>query len=83
MSKRARGREPVIKSREHLRKILAFKAKNKLTDVETAAHFGIGVNTIYNTINRYKQAEKKARKASAKKAVAFAKKPPTKAEVTQ
>lgn len=69
MSKRARGREPVIKSREHLRKILAFKKANNLTDVETAAHFGIGVNTIYNTRNRYAEAERKAKKVSGKKGV--------------
>lgn len=79
MSKRARGREPVIKSREHLRKILAFKKANNLTDVEVAEHFGIGVNTIYNTKNRYAVADKKRKKSSGKKGVTLSK---TQAAVT-
>ena len=67
MSKRASrmGREPIIKSRTHLRKILAYKKAHNLTDAETAAHFKIGVNTIYNTVNRYKSAPRKRKKTVA------------------
>lgn len=75
MSKRAtkRGREFVVKSRTQLRKILNLKKANGLTDAETAAHFGFSVNTLYNTINRYKQAKAKKQKASGKKAVSLSK----------
>lgn len=55
MSK-TRGRAPLIKSRTELRKILAFKKNNNLSFEATAKHFKLGVNTIYNTINRYKKA---------------------------
>jgi transposase len=50
-----RGRAPIIVSRTKLREILAFKKANKLSNVDTAKHFGFGVNTLYNTINRYKE----------------------------
>jgi len=83
MSKRAQkkkksGREPIL-TRTKLRKIIAFKKKEQLTNVEVASQFGIGVNTIYNTVNRYKEATKKSRKKAAKKGVNLSKK---QAEVT-
>lgn len=58
MSKRAskRGRQPLL-TRNKLRDVLKFKKTNGLTNAETAAHFGFGVNTIYNTMNRYKGAK--------------------------
>jgi len=51
-----KGRHPRIASRTELRKIIAFKKEHKLTDAQVAKHFGFSPNTLYNTINRYKEA---------------------------
>jgi transposase len=51
---KGKGREPKL-SRKQLREIFKFKKAEKCTDVEAAAHFGVSVNTVYNTRNRYKK----------------------------
>jgi transposase len=69
--KRAKkGRAPKL-TRNDLRKLLMDKRATGKTFVQMAAQYKIGVNTIYNTILRYKDAKKKARKASAKQGVAL------------
>lgn len=53
-----KGRQPKL-TRAQLREIFKFKKTEGVTDVVAAAKFGVSVNTLYNTRNRFKK-EKKA-----------------------